>query len=135
MDALSTNVQENGLNDCIEVKQIDWNDYCNDILDLSSSTEKVDTILFADCIYNNNCAIALSQTILLSLKPGGNIIGVIPDNRVGVDVFQSRMRQYGFQIKTLPILSLDDCSKSFYCTGGGGKNYQLVSFKNCNNDT
>eukprot|EP00956_Cyclotella_meneghiniana_P020869 scaffold37386_cov69-Cyclotella_meneghiniana.AAC.3 len=130
VNVLSTNVQENELDNCIEVRQIDWNDYCND--DIPDTLEKnTDTILFADCIYNDNCAIALSKTILLSLKPGGNVIGVIPDNRVGVDVFERCMRRNGFQMKTLPIISLDDYSNSFCCTGGGGKNYRFLLFNSC----
>lgn len=133
VDALRFNVTENDLHDCISVRHIDWNDYQVKGEDPERepspflSRNEVDTILFADCIYNENCAIALSNTISRLIKPGGHIIGVLPDNRVGVDVFLKRMSI--FRSKALAVHNEpDDLSNDFATNGGGWKKYRLVLF-------
>jgi predicted nicotinamide N-methyase len=134
VDALRVNVTENDLQDCVDVRHVDWNDYCikgedpdEDQEPSFQSSNEVDTILFADCIYNENCAIALSNTISRLIKPGGRIIGVLPDNRVGVDVFMKRMS--AFSPKVLAIHNDSTGVLNEFATNGGGwKKYRLVLF-------
>lgn len=130
VDALHTNIQENGLHDCINVHQIDWNHYCTETNEKQHANffdTKADTILFADCIYNDKCAVALSRTIFRLIRSGGCIIGVVPDNRVGVNIFEKCMKHY--TTTELPIhVESNQISDGFVCTGGGGRNYRLIRF-------
>jgi tRNA1(Val) A37 N6-methylase TrmN6 len=94
-------------------------------------TTKVDTIIFADCIYNEKGAIVLSRTITRLVKPGGNIIGVLPDYRVGVDVFENCMNQRGFNAKKINIVTNQNkTANNFVCSGGGEKKYCMFLWKN-----
>lgn len=64
------------------------------------------------------------------IKPGGSVIGVLPDNRVGLDIFERCMNQHSFHSETLPvILDSNEPGKSFTCTGGGGKNYCMTLYR------
>lgn len=132
VDALRLSVKENSLRDYMKVEHVDWNDYGSKVEGLQRSILKckVDTIMFADCIYNDKCAIALSEVISSLIKPSGCIIGVIPDNRVGAGVFERCMKQNGFCPVTIPIIAEStDNTRDFVCTGGGGKNYRLLIFR------
>mmetsp|Transcript_36738 Transcript_36738/g.64397 ORF Transcript_36738/g.64397 Transcript_36738/m.64397 type:complete len:159 (+) Transcript_36738:1-477(+) len=143
VNALKVNITDNGLEDCIQVQHLDWNDYTTttDSIDdgkesavtssSSATTKKVDTILFADCIYNDECAIALRQTISHLLKPGGNVIGVLPDFRVGLQLFEKKMRENHFMPTHIPIIDMEEGQQdgAFACSGGGGKEYRLVLWR------
>ena len=125
VDALQANITDNELDGCINVQQIDWNDYAlNDNAKVANVTE-VDTIIFADCIYNEECAITLSKTIFRLLKAGGHVIGVLPSFRPGMSLFEQRMRDHGFISTNIPIFATEE-NDSFVCSGGGGKDYRLL---------
>mmetsp|Transcript_23624 Transcript_23624/g.51155 ORF Transcript_23624/g.51155 Transcript_23624/m.51155 type:complete len:385 (-) Transcript_23624:20-1174(-) len=132
VSALRVNISDNGLDGCIEVKHLDWNDYTNVQEERENITRvaKADTIIFADCIYNEECAISLSQTIFHLLKPGGNVIGVLPDFRVGLDLFEKRMKENHFTPTYIPIIARKE-NDGFACSGGGGKDYRLVLWRDC----
>jgi hypothetical protein len=136
VNALKMNIAANGLDDCVEVRHVDWNDYTTTTEDkdltraqvLLSDAVKADTILFADCIYNEEGAIALSDTIRRLLKPEGNVIGVLPDFRVGIDFFESVMKLNGF-LPTDVAISEKEASNAFVCCGSSGKDYRLLWWK------
>jgi predicted nicotinamide N-methyase len=67
---------------------------------------EADTIMFADCIYNEEGATALCNAIQMILRPKGNVIGVLPDHRVGIDLFENIMESNGFvpKIKNMRFL-------------------------------
>lgn len=128
VDALRGNIAENDIGDCIDVEHIDWSDYYGDTEEIHAT--RADTVLFADCIYNEKCAVSLSQAILRLLKPTGSVIGILPDNRVGVDVFEKCMKGNAFSSRVLPIhMALNERSDGFVCTGGGGKKYRMILFR------
>ena len=131
VDTLRSNVKENRLCNFIKVEHVDWNDYGIKVEGRHRPTLncKVDTIMFADCIYNERCAVALSSVILSLIKPNGYVIGVIPNNRVGPDVFERCMKQKEFRPVSIPIIFDVDTTISFACTGGGGKDYRLLLFR------
>jgi len=125
VQGLSINVSDNELDECITVKHIDWNYYinCNEQRDTDMM---VDTIIFADCIYNEECAVVLNKTIQSLLKVGGCVVGVLPDFRVGVDVFERLMKERYTPIE-IPIVN--EKADGFVCNGGRGKDYRLVVWK------
>ncbi|KAL7551626.1 hypothetical protein ACHAWF_014827 [Thalassiosira exigua] len=135
--ALHGQVATNGLDDCIRVMQIDWNDHVagDQHIRPMATTQKgnlvhiVDTIIFADCIYNEEGASALSQTIFHTLKPGGNVIGVLPAFRVGVCSFEEQVAENHF-ISTKMSFDIMDENDHFCYSGGGGKDYRLVLWSN-----
>ena len=134
VDALQVNVDDNGLEDYIQVKHIDWNDFVGmnikEGVTVDAGSTKVDTIIFADCIYNEECATALSQTIHHLLKPGGYVIGVLPDFRVGLDIFEAQMTENMFNSINVPVVNVfGEKSSEFACSGGGGKEYRLMMWK------
>ena len=133
VDALQVNVDDNGLEDYIQVKHIDWNDFVGMNIKEGVTVDagtKVDTIIFADCIYNEECATALSQTICHLLKPGGYVIGVLPDFRVGLDLFEAQMTENMFNSINVPVVNVfGEKSSEFACSGGGGKEYRLMMWK------
>lgn len=110
-------------------KHVDWNDYTTNIEgkqhDLTSAADKVDTIIFADCIYNEECAnISLSQTISHLLNPGGSVIGVLPGFRVGLNLFEKRMKQNNFTLINIPIIvGREENRGGGACSGEGWKAY------------
>ena len=129
VSAIHLNVHENGLQKFLKVKRMDWNDSSTFCDDKDASDMKADTIIFSDCVYNEEGAIALSNTIRSILNPKGHVIGVLPDFRVGVDVFEKVMKENDFAITIIPMAKNheDKCETSkFVCAGGSGKNYRLV---------
>ena len=72
------------------------------------------------------------------LRPKGNLIGVLPDYRVGIDLFENIMESNGFVPKIIERMVLENvisktCDSSscekinpFFCSGGGGKNYRIL---------
>mmetsp|Transcript_53854 Transcript_53854/g.114404 ORF Transcript_53854/g.114404 Transcript_53854/m.114404 type:complete len:397 (-) Transcript_53854:125-1315(-) len=128
--ALRANARENGLDGRVRVRRVDWND-CARVDGRGSVAEGVagaDTIIFADCVYNDECAASLSRTIARLLKPGGNVVGVLPDFRVGLDTFERRMKEEGFVATDIPIVAAEGLG-DFACSGGGGKDYRLVLWR------
>jgi len=58
----------------------------------------------AQCHNNNNNeegATALCNAIQMILRPKGNVIGVLPDYRVGIDLFENIMESNGFVPKII----------------------------------
>ena len=128
VQALNLNVKENNLNDCICVKHIDW----NHLLREDGDSIQSDTIIFADCVYNEEGATALCYAIQSILKPGGNILGVlpVPDCRVGLDSFERSMQANGFHPRVIPRVE-EEASSAFACSGVGGKHNRLLWWKDC----
>ncbi|GFH46841.1 hypothetical protein CTEN210_03315 [Chaetoceros tenuissimus] len=120
--ALQTNIALNGFDDEISVKHLDWNsmpEYDDEMM--------VDTIIFADCVYNDAGANALVNAISHILKKGGQILGVLPDFRVGLDLFEQLMIENQFEPTEIPIIDHNiDEGQTFKCSGGSGKNYRLL---------
>lgn len=120
--ALQTNIALNGFDDEISVKHLDWNcmpEYNDEMM--------VDTIIFADCVYNDAGANALVKAISHILKKGGQILGVLPDFRVGLDLFEQLMIKHQFEPTEIPIIDHNiDEGQTFKCSGGSGKNYRLL---------
>lgn len=137
VNSLEVNVTNNDLEDCVQVQHIDWNDFLHDDIEGQSNTSAAvreamaDTIIFADCIYNDQCAIALSRTISRLLKPKGNVVGVLPDFRVGLRLFDGIMRANGFASTNIPIAAVEANGGDvhFACSGGSGRNYQLILWR------
>ena len=125
VQGLSMNVSDNELDKCIAVKHIDWNYYIN-CDEKRDTVMMVDTIIFADCIYNEECAVALNKTIQSLLKVGGCVVGVLPDFRVGVDVFEMLMNERYTSIE-IPIIN--EKADDFVCNGGRGKDYRLILWR------
>lgn len=120
--ALQKNIAMNDVDDEISVKHLDWNsmpEYNDEMM--------VDTIIFADCVYNDAGAKALVKAISHILKKGGQILGVLPDFRVGLDLFEQLMIRHQFEPTEIPIIdhNIDEC-QTFKCSGGSGKNYRLL---------
>ena len=128
VNALKRNVLENQLDDYIRVKHIDWND------ESTFSEEEADAIIFSDCIYNEEGAVALHNVIRSILKVGGMVIGVLPDFRVGLDLFEKLMQESNFNSTLIPLLDYKENGSNvsdFACSGGGGKDYRLMIWKDC----
>ena len=135
--ALKRNISENHLDEFVEVQHIDW----NNLPELSFSKHqhqrqrqhqrhgaiKADTIIFADCVYNEEGAIALFNAICAFLKRKGNVVGVLPDFRVGLDLFEKLMEANNFEPTVIPHGELSSGHGNYFtCSGGGGKNYRLI---------
>ena len=132
--ALKRNISANNLDDVVHVKHINWNDASS--RHQENTLDVVDTIIFADCVYNEEGGSALCNAINLLLKPGGNVIGVLPDFRVGIDSFEASMKNKGFIAAAIPRLEKDNrVSEDFACAGGGGKNYRLMWWRDCRTGT
>ncbi len=131
VNALKTNVFENQLLNYVEVRHFDWNNlttFCN-----GENGDKVeaDTILFSDCVYNEEGARALYNAICSTLKKGGFVVGILPDFRVGLDLFEKLMEDNEFIPFAIPLIEKQSRSSLniFKCSGGGGKNYRLLLWK------
>lgn len=125
VNVLTQNVARNGLSSSIDVQFFDWNHLSD-----SELTCTADTILFSDCIYNEEGADALSNAIQHTLRPGGSVLGVLPDMRVGLSRFENNMMECGFEPRDISNL-LDTIKGSasderFLCSGGDTKNYRVV---------
>ena len=134
---LKYNVHCNHLSSFLNVQHLDWND--QKLMKKDGKNRKqcyYDTILFADCIYTDIGAKLLAKAIRELIVPGGNVIGVLPDFRVGLNLFQKQMIQNGFSPTKLIINNNDDdnndgCSK-FLCCGNNGKHYTMVWWQDMN---
>jgi hypothetical protein len=51
--------------------------------------------------YNEEGATALCNAIQMILRPKGNVIGVLPDYRVGIDLFENIMESNGFVLSNI----------------------------------
>lgn len=128
IDVLTQNVarNRNRLSNSLDTQFLDWNHLS------SVSRCAADVILFSDCIYNEAGADALSNAIEHILRPGGSVLGVLPDMRVGLSRFESNMKKHGFAPQDVPLSkSLDNISgcgsnESFLCSGGATKNYRVI---------
>ena len=146
--ALKRNISNNKLNEYIRVKHIDWNDestFCDDKSSKGSEGKgdekgdeniKADTIIFSDCVYNEEGATALCNAICKMLKKGGQIIGVLPDFRVGLDLFEKMMVESHFVPIIIPMMmerkgKKETPKNEFTCSGGGGKHYRLLFWRDC----
>ena len=125
VNVLTQNVSRNGLSNSVDVQFLDWNHLSD-----SGSTFTADTILFSDCIYNEEGADALSKAIQHILRPGGSVIGVLPDMRVGLSRFENNMKECGFEPRDISSLLIkfkgSASDERFLCSGGGTKNYRVV---------
>ncbi|EJK45896.1 hypothetical protein THAOC_35469 [Thalassiosira oceanica] len=117
-DGVECNVRANGLDGLVKVRHVNWNDYLDDG-SAEDDRHKADTILFADCIYNDDCAIALCRAIERLLSPGGCALGVLPLFRAGIDVFRKLMDGAGFEAVNVPLVSTRG--------GGGGEDAPCTS--------
>lgn len=133
VNAQKRNISENQLDDFIRVKQIDWNDhstYC--LLGEDEGALKADTIIFSDCVYNEEGATALCNAICSVLRRGGHVVGVMPDFRVGINLFEKMMKENHFISTVIPLLGAEIIRSNmndFACSGGGGKDYRLLLWK------
>lgn len=126
VQALKRNVAINRLDEKIHVEHLDWNH-------LPPKTLDADTIIFADCVYNEEGAVALSNAIDLLLTSEGHVIGVLPDFRVGLDCFEKLMVDKLFVATDIPRIQGNEAlnlssnnGTAFLCSGGGGKDYRLL---------
>lgn len=123
--ALKRNIRENYLHDFIQVQHINWNCLHKLSHNKVHGVIKADTIIFSDCVYNEDGAIALFNAICAILKRKGNVVGVLPDFRVGLDLFEKMMETNNFEPTVIPHGRLPK-GEDFICSGGGGKNYRLI---------
>jgi len=142
VSALQRNVTANHLDDSICVKHIDWNHLPATASGQDGNSVLADTIIFADCVYNEEGAMALCSTIRALLTPGGHVVGVLPDFRVGLDSFEKSMEKSGFRPRVIPrieeesVMGVDSTHQSvvdnaFVCSGGGGKHYRIMWWRDC----
>lgn len=125
VNVLAQNVSRNWLSNSVDVQFLDWNHLSDFEL-----TCTADTILFSDCIYNEEGADALSNAIQYILRSGGSVLGVLPDMRVGLSRFENNMKVCGFEPRDISSL-LDKIKGSasderIFCSGGVTKNYRVV---------
>ena len=137
--ALKSNVAINQLDEKIHVTNLDWNHLPAKSTSNAHIKNKImlaDTIMFADCVYNEEGAEALSDAIDCLLKHGGHVIGVLPDFRVGLDRFEKIMIDKSFvptDIKKNETTHSSSVRSAFLCSGGGGKDYRLLHWQ-CNRE-
>lgn len=141
VNVLEGNVARNNLESSVRVHHLDWNDLQPHIMQSA-----VDTIIFSDCVYNEEGADALHNAILHLLRPGGFVLGVLPDFRVGLKCFETKMKQGGFvpvdvAIKTiekaavntpeihLSLINRSGRTNGFLCAGGSDMNYRTILWK------
>lgn len=132
--ALKRNIAENQLDEYIRVKHIDWNDLTTFCKGEGDGNIKADTIIFSDCVYNEEGATALCNAICRILKTGGNVVGVLPDFRVGLDLFEKLMAVNHLFPVIIPLTEKQrkgSHKNDFTCSGGGGKNYRLLFWRDC----
>jgi len=137
---LEGNVVRNNLESSIHVHHLDWN-HLQPHMHLA-----VDTIIFSDCIYNEEGADALHNAVLHLLRKGGFVLGVLPDFRVGLNDFETKMKQSGFvpvdvSIKTIEkdavnasevpsnLINRSERTNGFLCAGGSDTNYRTILWK------
>ena len=135
VQALKRNVAINHLDEKIHVEHLDWNHLPPKTLDarVEDNIMCADTIIFADCVYNEEGAVALSNAIDRLLTSKGHVIGVLPDFRVGLDCFEKLMVDKSFIATDIPRIKGIEASNlsssngtAFLCSGGGGKDYRLL---------
>eukprot|EP00811_Abedinium_folium_P033456 NODE_6418_length_1674_cov_4.365223.p1 GENE.NODE_6418_length_1674_cov_4.365223~~NODE_6418_length_1674_cov_4.365223.p1 ORF type:complete len:386 (-),score=120.39 NODE_6418_length_1674_cov_4.365223:394-1551(-) len=61
-----------------------------------SLAERYDVVLFADCIYTERGALLFADAATSLLRPGGLIVGALPDFRVGLRSLEDDLRARGF---------------------------------------
>ena len=140
VEAMGCNVRANGLDGLVKVRHVNWNDYLDGSAAAASDGSvddddhrEADTILFADCIYNDDCAVALCRAIERLLSPGGRALGVLPLFRAGIDVFRKLMDNAGFEAVNVPLVSAkgggggEDGGIS--CFGGGDIDYDMILWR------
>lgn len=120
LDTLRKNIACNSIS--VEVQYIDWNHIPE------SSKGSADCILFADCVYTEQGGMLLCEALQTLLCHNGTVVGVLPEFRVGVDVFEAAMIDCGFEPTEIPIPSLQDYGRQFQCAGGSSVNYRLISW-------
>jgi hypothetical protein len=128
LDTLRKNIACNHVS--VEIQSIDWNHIPE------SFQGSADTILFADCVYTEAGARLLCKALQTLLSPNGTIVGVLPEFRVGVNVFEAAMRNCGFEPTEIPIVPAasqqpqpqQDQGGGFHCAGGSSVNYRLISW-------
>ena len=123
LDTLRKNIACNSIS--VDVQSIDWNHIPD------SFKGSADCILFADCVYTEQGAMLLCEALQTLLCPNGTVVGVLPEFRVGIDVFEAAMIKCGFQPTELPIPSLPDYGGRFQCAGGSSVSYRLISWSDC----
>ena len=142
VQVLETNIVRNRLERHVRVQHLNWNHLPPEI------QSSADAIIFSDCVYNEEGAAALYNAISHLLRPGGIVLGVLPNFRVGLTDFETRMKGRGF----VPIdVSIEILEKSadndsntpltssmadeieganpFLCAGGGNRNYRTILWK------
>lgn len=129
--ALQNNIAHNDLEGTIDVKHIQWGSIATDQDNMRKS---VDTIIFSDCIYNEEGAKVLCEACVFAADTNSsncNVIGVLPDFRVGVDLFEGRMKQSGFLPVQLPMLKEESKHNhgKFACSGGAGTHYRILLWR------
>jgi tRNA1(Val) A37 N6-methylase TrmN6 len=131
LDTLRKNIACNHVS--VEIQSIDWNRIPE------SFQGSADTILFADCVYTEAGARLLCKALQTLLSPNGTIVGVLPEFRVGVNVFETAMRDCGFEPTEIPIIQVQAALQQqqpqkqqdgggFHCAGGSSVNYRLISW-------
>ena len=141
VEAMEDNVRANGLDSVVKVRHVNWNDYLDSSAAASDGGEEdggghpeADTILFADCIYNDDCAIALCRAIERLLSPGGRALGVLPLFRAGIENFRKGMDGAGFEAVNVPLASHADVrggedGGGISCFGGGDIDYDMILWR------
>ena len=76
----------------------------------------------------------LCEALQTLFCPNGIVVGVLPEFRVGSDVFEAAMIKCGFnpiELLIPSIPSLPDYGGRFQCAGGSSVNYRLISWSDC----
>ena len=73
-----------------------------------SKDDQFEFILFADAIYNSRGAFLLSLAISALLKPGGVVVGALPNSRIGISNFEDDLSESGF-VSTIIAIADTNC--------------------------
>lgn len=121
---LTRNAAANGLQDLVDVRRIDW----SDVGAATKEAAVADVLLFSDCIYTPEGATLLCNAIDYLVRPGGVVLGVLPDLRVGVDSFERALAERGFTPKRVELAPVSAVPPGFRCAGGDRKHYRILQW-------
>lgn len=94
--SIRSNLQLNGAK--AEAKILDW-----EMAAANPPLEKWDLVLFADAVYTEEMGSLLARCLDALVAPHGEILGALPENRIGIAEFVRKMAAIGFHAEEVPV--------------------------------
>ncbi|CAE7235867.1 unnamed protein product, partial [Symbiodinium microadriaticum] len=99
--------------------------------------DQFDVILFADGIYTERGALLLADAATALLRPGGVLLGALPDLRAGIESFEDDLRSRGLTASEVLLdedmisaasrpYDEDECG---FIAGGSAQGYRIVMWR------